>query len=161
MANRMGLGARAYFTLEQEPNSINVRHIMLAQMVSLREAVMNNDKSLAEKAVGDLATAYSQLPPTAWVVFHGRGRLMRAASSPSNGGHMMEIFKTEVEAKAAAKRWLRNGEKVSAGTLIGNTTGRAINPHEIEAWLETDRVFGANIAKRPANGSETCISRFQ
>jgi len=138
MASRMGLGARAYFTLEQDPNSINVRHMMLAQMVSLQEAVMNKDRSLAEKAVGDLATAYAQLPPTAWVVFHGRGRMMRAASSPSNGGQTMEIFKTEIEAKAAAKRWLRNGERVSAGTLIGNTTGRAIHSHEIENWLDND-----------------------
>jgi DNA-binding XRE family transcriptional regulator len=138
MANRMGLGSRAYFRLEQEPDSINVRHIMLAQMVSLREAVMNKDKSLAEKAVGDLATAYAQLPPTAWVVFHGRGRMLRAASSPSFGGQTMEIFKTEVEAKAAAKQWLSNGERVSAGTLIGNTTGRAIHAHEIKDWLETD-----------------------
>jgi DNA-binding XRE family transcriptional regulator len=138
MANRMGLGSRAYFKLEQEPDSINVRHIMLARMVSLQEAVMNRDKSLAEKVIGDLATAYSQLPPTAWVVFHGRGRFMRAASSPSNGGQTMDIFQTEVEAKAAAKRWLKNGESVSAGTLIGNTTGRAIHPQEIETWLKAD-----------------------
>lgn len=138
MANRMGLGSRAYFKLEQEPDSINIRHIMLARMVSLQQAVMNKDRSLAEKVISDLAIAYSQLPPTAWVVFHGRGRFMRAASTPSNGGQTMEIFKTEVEAKAAAKRWLRNGERVSAGTLIGNTTGRAIHPQEIEAWLEAD-----------------------
>src|ERR1700736_3521944 len=104
MASRMGLGSRAYFTLEQDPASINARHIMLAQVVSLQEAVVKNDKSLAEKAIGDLATAYAQIPPTAWVVFHGRGRMMRAASSPSNGGQTMEIFKTEVEGTADAKQ---------------------------------------------------------
>ena len=58
MATLMGLGARAYFTLEQEPDSIKPRHMMLARMVSLQEAVMNKDQSLAEKTVGELAIAY-------------------------------------------------------------------------------------------------------
>lgn len=61
MAERMGLGSRAYFTLEQDPASINARHIMLAQMVSLREAVERHDRSLADAAVAALADEFARL----------------------------------------------------------------------------------------------------
>lgn len=64
MADRMGLGARAYFTLEQDPASINARHIMLAQMVSLREAVERHDRSLADTAVAALADEFARLAST-------------------------------------------------------------------------------------------------
>lgn len=50
----------------------------------------------------------------------------------------MQIFKTEPEAKEAARSWLKNGERVSAGTLIGDSTGRAIHTHELENWLREE-----------------------
>lgn len=61
MANRMGLGSRAYFTLEQDPSAINARHIMLAQMVSLKEAVARSDASLADKDAAALAKDFADL----------------------------------------------------------------------------------------------------
>lgn len=61
MAHRMGLGSRAYFTLEQDPEAINDRHIMLAQMVSLREAVNQKDYTLARPEIRRLAFAYVRM----------------------------------------------------------------------------------------------------
>lgn len=61
MAHKMGLGSRAYFTLEQDSGAINERHIMLAQMVSLREAVAQKDYTLARPEIRRLAFAFTEL----------------------------------------------------------------------------------------------------
>lgn len=63
MAAAMGMGSRAYFTLEQAPASINRRHVMLAQMVSLKEAVRQQDPRLADPEIALLADEYTRLPP--------------------------------------------------------------------------------------------------
>ncbi|MCL2717107.1 MAG: hypothetical protein FWD68_21835 [Alphaproteobacteria bacterium] len=62
MGSRMGLCSRAYFTLEQDPNSINSRHEMVLLMVSLQEAVERGDRSLADPAVASLADSFGRLP---------------------------------------------------------------------------------------------------
>ncbi|WP_316214269.1 MULTISPECIES: hypothetical protein [unclassified Bradyrhizobium] len=61
MAKRMGLGARAYFTLEQEPASVNIRHVRLAEYVALSEAVARGDRDLAPRSVAKLADAFAKL----------------------------------------------------------------------------------------------------
>lgn len=61
MANRMGLGSRTYFTLEQEPDAINVRHIKLAEMVALETAVERQDASLLPTRVQNLVRKYASL----------------------------------------------------------------------------------------------------
>jgi DNA-binding XRE family transcriptional regulator len=61
MANKMGLSARAYFTLESEPGSINARHIMLAEHVALTLAVERGDRSLVPKKFADLADKFAKI----------------------------------------------------------------------------------------------------
>lgn len=61
MAQKMGLGSRAYFTLEQEPTTVNIRHIMLAENVALAMAVERGDRSLAPRNVAALADKFSKL----------------------------------------------------------------------------------------------------
>jgi transcriptional regulator with XRE-family HTH domain len=61
MASRMGLSPRAYFALEQEPELINIRHIRLAEIVSLMEAVERRDRSLVPKSIADLADRFAEL----------------------------------------------------------------------------------------------------
>lgn len=61
MASRMGLGARAYFTLEQDPGAVNARHIMLAEHVALTEAVARGDRSLVPENVADLADRFAAI----------------------------------------------------------------------------------------------------
>jgi transcriptional regulator with XRE-family HTH domain len=61
MANRMGLGARTYWSLEENPGSINVRHAKLAEMVALELAVERQDASLAPPRVADLARAFAAI----------------------------------------------------------------------------------------------------
>lgn len=51
MGKRMGLGARAYFTLEQNPASVKPRHRNLAHMVSLRIARERRNPMLATEEV--------------------------------------------------------------------------------------------------------------
>ena len=62
MAARMGLKPRAYFTLEQKPEAINARHVMLAQMVSLEVAVARKDRSLTDTHAAELAIMFCALP---------------------------------------------------------------------------------------------------
>lgn len=47
MAKAMGLGSRAYFTLEDEPDKVTRRHKMLAAAASLDEALKRKDPTLA------------------------------------------------------------------------------------------------------------------
>lgn len=61
MANRMRISPRTYFSLESDPASISQRHVMLAQLVSLREAVAQDDASLAEKEIAELAHAFQKV----------------------------------------------------------------------------------------------------
>jgi DNA-binding XRE family transcriptional regulator len=61
MANRMGLGSRAYFTLEQEPDAINIRHIKLAEMVALEAAVDRQDPTLPPERIRELVRKYAML----------------------------------------------------------------------------------------------------
>jgi DNA-binding XRE family transcriptional regulator len=61
MAKEMGLGSRAYFTLEQEDGAINARHIMLAEYVALKLAVDRADPALAPERIADLAKAFVAL----------------------------------------------------------------------------------------------------
>ena len=62
MAHRMGLGSRAYFTLEQEPTTVNIRHIMLAENVALAMAIERGDRSFVPKNVAALADRFAKLP---------------------------------------------------------------------------------------------------
>lgn len=48
MASRMHMSPRTYFSLETDPSAISQRHVMIAQMVSLQEALTRGDKSLAD-----------------------------------------------------------------------------------------------------------------
>ena len=58
MAKRMGLGSRAYFSIETEPETIKPRHVRLAESVSLDVAL--------EKADPMLATASMRRKIEAW-----------------------------------------------------------------------------------------------
>ena len=61
MASKMHMSPRTYFSLETEPNAMNQRHIMLAQLVSLQEAVAQGDASLAEKGIADLCDKFQKI----------------------------------------------------------------------------------------------------
>jgi len=61
MAKQMGMGARAYFTLEQDRVAINKRHVMIAQLVSLKIAVERKDVQLAEPAIAAMARKFCRL----------------------------------------------------------------------------------------------------
>ncbi|WP_050400336.1 hypothetical protein [Bradyrhizobium embrapense] len=61
MADRMGLGSRAYFTIEKSPEAVNDRHIMLAEHVALTVAVERGDRSLVPSNVADLADRFAKI----------------------------------------------------------------------------------------------------
>jgi len=70
MAQAMNMSARTYFSLENDPAAIGARHIMLAQMISLKLAVERNDKTLADPVAAELAETFCAIgrpPKRRWV----------------------------------------------------------------------------------------------
>lgn len=61
MAGKMHMSPRTYFSLETDPAAISQRHILIAQMVSLKEALERNDRSLADPEALKLADDVSKI----------------------------------------------------------------------------------------------------
>ena len=133
MAAEMGLSARAYFSLEQDPTSMNQRHIMLAELVSLQSAVERRDPSLAHPTIAKLARDFVSIPLPTWHVY--AGRLTAALTSPTKLS-VLHYSGDEEQAKKEAKMLLRRGEIVSVGAISPEGTPlRVIHSHEVEKWI--------------------------
>ena len=61
MAGKMHMSPRTYFSLESDPTAISQRHILIAQMVSLKEARERNDRSLADADALKIADEVSRI----------------------------------------------------------------------------------------------------
>lgn len=61
MSAKMGLGLRAYSSIEATAEEINPRHQMLAERVALAEAVSQRDYRLAPRSVREEALALATL----------------------------------------------------------------------------------------------------